>query len=72
MQQLFDEALFSARKDVRCGGCVALVSLVSYCGRQARIQSMLPDIQDAFSHLLGDPHELTQVSRVRERVIVTV
>jgi len=40
---------------------VWLLSLVSYTGRHPRLLPLLPDIQDAFSQLLGDTNELTQV-----------
>ena len=46
---------------MRCAGCVWLLSLVSYTGRHPRLLPLLPDIQDAFSQLLGDTNELTQV-----------
>ena len=47
---------------VRCAGCVWLLSLVSYTACHPRLLPLLPDIQDAFSHLLGDSNELTQVN----------
>ena len=52
---------------MRCAGCVWLLSLVSYTGRHPKILPLLPDIQDAFSHLLGDSNELTQVSALINR-----
>ena len=45
---------------VRCAGCVWLLSLISYTGRHPALLPVLPDVQDAFSHLLGDANELTQ------------
>ncbi|XP_019082739.1 PREDICTED: proteasome-associated protein ECM29 homolog, partial [Camelina sativa] len=47
-------------KDERCAGTVWMLSLTMYCGQQSSIQLMLPKIQEAFSHLLGDQNELTQ------------
>ena len=47
---------------VRRAGCIWLLSLISYTGRHLRLLPLLPTIQDAFSHLLGDRDELTQAS----------
>ncbi|XP_024006382.1 proteasome-associated protein ECM29 homolog isoform X1 [Eutrema salsugineum] len=58
--KLFDTLLYSSRKDERCAGTVWILSLIMYCGQQPSIQLMLPKIQEAFSHLLGDQNELTQ------------
>ncbi|KAL2624396.1 hypothetical protein R1flu_008641 [Riccia fluitans] len=60
IKKLFDELLFSSRTDERCAGCVWLVSIISYSRKHARVQKMLPEIQEALSHLLGDQNELTQ------------
>ncbi|KAL3683346.1 hypothetical protein R1sor_001368 [Riccia sorocarpa] len=70
IKKLFDDLLFSSRTDERCAGCVWLVSLISYCGKHARVQKMLPEIQEALSHLLGDPNELTQEMSSRGMSIV--
>uniref|UniRef100_A0A1J3GWL5 Proteasome-associated protein ECM29-like protein n=1 Tax=Noccaea caerulescens TaxID=107243 RepID=A0A1J3GWL5_NOCCA len=59
-RKLFDTLLYSSRKDERCAGTVWMLSLIMYCGQQPSIQLMLPKIQEAFSHLLGDQNELTQ------------
>lgn len=59
-RKLFDELLYSNKKEERCAGTVWLLSLTMYCGHNPSIQQLLPDIQDAFSHLLGEEHELTQ------------
>ncbi|XP_051141908.1 uncharacterized protein LOC127258894 isoform X2 [Andrographis paniculata] len=59
-RKLFDELLYSNRKEERCSGTVWLLSLTIYCGRHASIQKLLPDIQEAFSHLIGEQNELTQ------------
>ncbi|XP_065879858.1 uncharacterized protein [Euphorbia lathyris] len=59
-RKLFDTLLYSSRKEERCAGTVWLLSLTMYCGRHSTIQQMLPEIQEAFSHLLGEQNELTQ------------
>ncbi|KDP43192.1 hypothetical protein JCGZ_22744 [Jatropha curcas] len=59
-RKLFDVLLYSSRKEERCAGTVWLLSLTMYCGRHPTIQQMLPEIQEAFSHLLGEQNELTQ------------
>ncbi|KAL2941950.1 Proteasome adapter and scaffold protein ECM29 [Bienertia sinuspersici] len=59
-KKIFDELLYSSRKEERCAGTVWLLSLTMYCGRHHTIQKLLPDIQEAFSHLLGEQNELTQ------------
>ncbi|CAJ1971242.1 unnamed protein product [Sphenostylis stenocarpa] len=59
-KNLFDVLLFSSRKEERCAGTVWLVSLIKYCSNHPTIQQMLPEIQEAFSHLLGEQNELTQ------------
>ncbi|MED6171999.1 hypothetical protein PIB30_046081, partial [Stylosanthes scabra] len=59
-KKLFDALLYSSRKEERCAGTVWLVSLIKYCGHHPTIQRMLPEIQEAFSHLIGEQNELTQ------------
>ncbi|CAI0541306.1 unnamed protein product [Linum tenue] len=59
-KQLFNVLLYSSRKEERCAGTVWLLSLTMYCGHHPVIQQMLPQIQEAFSYLLGEQHELTQ------------
>lgn len=59
-KKLFDDLLYSTRKEDRCAGTVWLLSLTMYCGHQPAIQQMLPEIQEAFSHLLSEQNELTQ------------
>ncbi|CAI9106154.1 OLC1v1005230C2 [Oldenlandia corymbosa var. corymbosa] len=59
-RKLFDGLLYSNRKDERCAGTVWLLSLTMYCGHHPMIQKLLPEIQEAFSHLLGEQNELTQ------------
>ncbi|EPS65152.1 hypothetical protein M569_09623, partial [Genlisea aurea] len=59
-RKIFDDLLSSTRKDERCSGTVWLLSLTIYCGHHYSIQELLPDIQEAFSHLIGEQNELTQ------------
>ncbi|XP_028798613.1 proteasome adapter and scaffold protein ECM29 [Neltuma alba] len=59
-KKLFDDLLYSSRKEERCAGTVWLLSLTMYCGHHSTIQQKLPEIQEAFSHLLGEQNELTQ------------
>ncbi|KAL6519030.1 hypothetical protein OROHE_017454 [Orobanche hederae] len=59
-RKLFDVLLYSNKKEERCAGTVWLLSLTIYCGHHAGIQKLLPDIQEAFSHLIGEQSELTQ------------
>lgn len=44
-KKLFDDLLYSTRKEDRCAGTVWLLSLTMYCGHQPAIQQMLPEIQ---------------------------
>lgn len=60
IKKLFDELIYSNRKEERCAATVWLVSLTMYCGHHPKIQQILPEIQEAFSHHLGDQNELTQ------------
>ncbi|KAJ3684358.1 hypothetical protein LUZ61_013522 [Rhynchospora tenuis] len=60
IKKLFETLLYSSRKEERCAGTVWLVSLTMYCGHHKRIQELLPEIQEAFSHLIGDQNDLTQ------------
>ncbi|KAF6155314.1 hypothetical protein GIB67_019840 [Kingdonia uniflora] len=60
VRKLFDVLLYSSRKEERCAGTVWLLSLTMYCGYHPKIQQMLPEIQEAFSHLLGEQNDLTQ------------
>ncbi|XP_074321211.1 uncharacterized protein LOC141657772 [Silene latifolia] len=59
-KKIFDDLLYSSRKEERCAGTVWLLSLTMYCGHHPTIQQLLPEIQEAFSHLLGEQNELTQ------------
>lgn len=59
-RKLFDDLLYSSKKEERCAGTVWLLSLTMYCGQHPSIQQLLPEIQEAFTHLLGEQNELTQ------------
>ncbi|CAI5535091.1 unnamed protein product [Closterium sp. Naga37s-1] len=67
---LVEELLVSTRSEERCAGAVWLMSLLSFCGHHASMQRLLPQLQDAFSALLGDSNELTQemASRAMSRI----
>ncbi|GAB4835308.1 hypothetical protein Ancab_000217 [Ancistrocladus abbreviatus] len=59
-RKIFDDLLYSNRKEERSAGTVWLLSLTMYCGHHFTIQQLLPEIQEAFSYLLGDQNELVQ------------
>ncbi|XP_022153027.1 proteasome-associated protein ECM29 homolog isoform X2 [Momordica charantia] len=59
-KKLFDDLVYSTRKEERCAGAVWLVSLAMYCGNHPAIQKILPQIQEAFLNLLGEQNELVQ------------
>lgn len=44
-RKLFDELLYSTKKEERCAGTVWLLSLTMFCGHHPTIQQLLPDIQ---------------------------
>lgn len=44
-QKLFEDLLYSSRKEERCAGTVWLLSLLMYCGHHQKIQQLLPEIQ---------------------------
>jgi proteasome component ECM29 len=69
-KKLFDDLLYSNRKEERCTGSVWLLSLTTYCGQHPKIQELLPAIQEAFSHLLAEQNELTQEMASRGMSIV--
>ncbi|KAF8017205.1 hypothetical protein BT93_H2408 [Corymbia citriodora subsp. variegata] len=58
--RLIEDLPYSCRKEERCAGAVWLLSLTMYCGHDANIHQMLPEIQEAFVHLLCKQNELTQ------------
>lgn len=47
-----------------------LLSLISYTGKHPKLVPLLPEIQEAFSHLLGDQNELTQEMASRGMSVV--
>lgn len=49
-----------AGPQVRTAGCVWLVALASFTGRQRALLGRLGELQEAFSALLGDASETTQ------------
>lgn len=62
--------IFDFSLQIRAAGCIWLLSLVSFTGRHPRLLPLLPDIQDAFSNLLGDGNELTQEMASRGMSVV--
>ncbi|PKA49156.1 hypothetical protein AXF42_Ash010841 [Apostasia shenzhenica] len=60
VHKLFGKLLYSSSKEERCASTVWLVSLTMYCGQHPKIQQLLPEIQEVFSHHLGDNNVLTQ------------
>lgn len=72
-KKLFDELLYSTRKEDRCAGTVWLLSITMYCGHQPAIQKMLPEIQvflaefqSSFSHsyLFDSPSQWIQFKQL--------
>lgn len=47
-RKIFDDLLYSSRKEERCAGSVWLLSLTMYCGHHPTIQQLLPEIQVCF------------------------
>lgn len=45
IRKLFDDLLYSTRKEERCAGTVWLLSITMYCGHHSATQKMLPEIQ---------------------------
>lgn len=44
-RKLFDDLLYSTRKEERCAGAVWLLSITMYCGQHPSVHQMLPEIQ---------------------------
>ena len=63
LDKILKKLIFDSEAEVRSAACVWLVSLCTFTGRQPQLLQRLPDIQDAFSNLLGDSSELAQVLR---------
>lgn len=49
VKKLFDDLLYSSRKEERCAGAVWLLSLTMYCGHHPKVQLLLPEIQVFYS-----------------------
>lgn len=64
LDKILKGLIFDSKAEVRSAACVWLVSLCTFTGRQPQLLQRLPDIQDAFSNLLGDSSELAQVLQV--------
>ena len=61
LDKILKGLIFDSKAEVRSAACVWLVSLCTFTGKQPQLLQRLPDIQDAFSDLLGDSSELAQV-----------
>lgn len=61
LDKILKELIFDSKAEVRSAACVWLVSLCHFTGKQPKLLQRLPEIQDAFSNLLGDSSELAQV-----------
>ncbi|KAH6554554.1 hypothetical protein KP509_1Z325400 [Ceratopteris richardii] len=45
VRKLFDDLLYSSRKEERCAGAVWLVFILMHCGKDPHVHKLLPDIQ---------------------------
>ena len=61
LDKILKELIFDSKGEVRSAACVWLVSLCTFTGKQLQLLHRLPQIQEAFSNLLGDSSELAQV-----------
>ena len=61
LDKILKELIFDSKGEVRSAACVWLVSLCTFTGKQPQLLHRLPQIQEAFSNLLGDSSELAQV-----------
>lgn len=61
LDKILKELIFDSKGEVRSAACVWLVSLCTFTGKQPQLLQRLPQIQEAFSSLLGDSSELAQV-----------
>ncbi|KAK9834910.1 hypothetical protein WJX81_007994 [Elliptochloris bilobata] len=60
LDHILDTVIYNSRAEVRAAGCVWLVALASYTGRQRALLGRLGEVQEAFSALLGDASETAQ------------
>lgn len=65
--KILRELMLDSKAEVRSAACVWLVALCTFTGKPPRLLRRLPEIQDAFSNLLGDSSELAQVLRPLSR-----
>lgn len=63
LDKILTELINDSKSEVRSAACVWLVSLCTFTGRQPQLLQRLPQIQEAFSNLLGDSSELAQVGQ---------
>ena len=63
LDKILKDLMLDPKAEVRSAACVWLVALCTFTGKPSRLLRRLPEIQDAFSNLLGDSSELAQVRR---------
>lgn len=71
LDELFAKHVYDSRANARASSTVWLLSVIRFCGAySAGAQEALPEAQEAFGQLLGDPHELTSEMSSRGMSIV--
>ena len=63
LDKILKELMLDTKAEVRSAACVWLVALCTFTGKPPQLLRRLPEIQEAFSNLLGDSSELAQVFR---------
>ena len=63
LDKILKELMLDSKAEVRSAACVWLVALCTFTREPPRLLRRLPEIQEAFSNLLGDSSELAQVFR---------
>ena len=61
LDKILKELMLDSKAEVRSAACVWLVALCTFTGKPSQLLRRLPEIQEAFSNLLGDSSELAQV-----------
>ena len=61
LDKVLKELIFDSKAEVRSAACVWLVALCTFTGKPPQLLRRLPEVQEAFSNLLGDSSELAQV-----------
>ncbi|CAK0785632.1 hypothetical protein CVIRNUC_008843 [Coccomyxa viridis] len=60
LDKILKELMLDSKAEVRSAACVWLVALCTFTGKAPQLLRRLPEIQEAFSNLLGDSSELAQ------------